>query len=65
MNALSCGPDSHIHLTEPAFAPSVAATRDVGLPKGCLLSVESVQEKQALSFKFSKNLLSFVCPGSC
>lgn len=55
----------HSHLSEHAFAPSVAATREVKLSKGCLVSVESVQEKLALQFKFSKNLLNFICQASC
>lgn len=48
MNALSCGPDAHIHLTEHAFAPSVAATGEVKVSEHCLVSMESIQEELAL-----------------
>lgn len=48
INALSCGPDTHISLTEHAFTPSAGAAGEVKLSKCCLVSVESMQEELAL-----------------
>lgn len=45
INVLPCGPDIFICLLEHAFTPSAAASEKVKLSKGCLVSVESVQEE--------------------